>query len=46
VLARQGKWGDAHEALVWARRLDPEAPVDPELERFITRRAMEERASP
>ena len=44
VLARQGKWGEAREALVWARRLDPEALVDPELERYITRRAAEERA--
>jgi spermidine synthase len=45
VLARQGKWSGAHEALVWARRLDPEAPVDPELERYISRRAAEEKAS-
>jgi spermidine synthase len=44
VLARQGKWGGAHEALVWARRLDPEARVDPELERYISVRAAEERA--
>jgi predicted Zn-dependent protease len=44
VLARQGKWGEAREALVWARRLDPEAPVDPELERYLARRAAEERA--
>ena len=44
VLARQAKWGEAREALVWAGRLDPEAPVDPELERYITRRAAEVRA--
>jgi spermidine synthase len=39
VLARQGKWGEAREALRWAKQLDPEAPVDPELERFIEERA-------
>jgi tetratricopeptide (TPR) repeat protein len=39
VLARQEKWGEAREALVWARRLDPSAPVDPELERYIAEQA-------
>jgi len=43
VLARQSEWKEAHEALVWARRLDPQAPVDVELERFIASRATEER---
>jgi spermidine synthase len=43
VLARQAQWGEAREALVWARRLDPEAPVDPELELYISRRAAEAR---
>jgi tetratricopeptide (TPR) repeat protein len=45
VLARQGDWAGAHEALVWARRLDPKAPVDAELERYIATRATEERRS-
>ncbi len=44
VLARQGKWGEAREALVWARRLDPSAPVDRELERYINEQAAKERA--
>jgi tetratricopeptide (TPR) repeat protein len=44
VLARQDKWGEAREALVWARRLDPAAPIDPELERYITERAARERS--
>ncbi len=39
VLARQGKWSEARDALVWARLLDPEAPVDPELERYIDEKA-------
>ena len=39
VLARQGKWSEAREALGWARSLDPEAPIDPELERYIQERA-------
>jgi spermidine synthase len=39
VLARQEKWSEAREALVWARRLDPAAPIDAELERYIAERA-------
>ena len=39
VLARQGKWAEAGEALTWAKRLDPGAPVDPQLERFIADKA-------
>ena len=39
VLARQGKWTEAGEALTWAKRLDPEAPVDPQLEQFIEDKA-------
>jgi spermidine synthase len=42
VLARQGKWADASEALGWARQLDPDAPVDPELQRYIDEKAKEE----
>jgi tetratricopeptide (TPR) repeat protein len=41
VLARQGKWHEAGDALVWAQRLDPEAPVDPELASYISRRILE-----
>jgi tetratricopeptide (TPR) repeat protein len=39
VLARQDKWREARDALQWATRLDPEAPVDPELERYIAAKA-------
>jgi spermidine synthase len=39
VLARQEKWAEAGEAFAWAKQLDPEAPVDPELERFIEDKA-------
>ena len=39
VLARQGKWREARDALQWATRLDPEAPVDPELERYLAAKA-------
>ena len=41
VLARQGEWREAREALRWAKRLDPDAPVDPALERFIVAKATE-----
>jgi spermidine synthase len=44
VLARQERWGEAREALRWAKQLDPEAPVDPELERYIENKAA--RAAP
>ena len=44
VLARQGKWTEAGEALRWAHRLDPEAPVDPELAGYIARRIAEQTA--
>jgi len=43
VLARQSEWGPAHDALAWARSLDKDAPVDAELERYIARRATEEK---
>jgi spermidine synthase len=43
VLARQGKWAEAGEALEWAERLDPEAPVDPELKTYISRKIAEGR---
>jgi tetratricopeptide (TPR) repeat protein len=43
VLARQEKWGEAGEALEWAERLDPEAPVNPELKRYISEKIAEER---
>jgi spermidine synthase len=39
VLARQGKWGEARDALQWAKQLDPDAPVDPELERYMNEKA-------
>jgi tetratricopeptide (TPR) repeat protein len=45
VLARQSKWVAAGEALVWAQRLDPEAPVDPELAGYISRRIREQRGA-
>ncbi len=41
VLARQGKWHEAGEALVWAQRLDPDVTVDPELAGYISRRILE-----
>jgi spermidine synthase len=43
VLARQGKWAEAGEALEWAEELDSEAPVDPELKAFISRKIAEQR---
>jgi len=43
VLARQSEWAAAHDALAWARSLDPDAPVDSDLERYIARRASEEK---
>jgi spermidine synthase len=42
VLARQGKWAEASEALGWARQLDPDVPVDPELQRYIDEKAKED----
>jgi spermidine synthase len=39
VLARQSKWADARAALHEARRLDPRAPVDPELVAFVEKQA-------
>jgi tetratricopeptide (TPR) repeat protein len=44
ILARQGKWAEAGEALRWAGRLDPKAPVDPELAGYIARRIAEQTA--
>jgi spermidine synthase len=35
VLARLGRWNEAREVLLAARRLDPQAPIDPELLKFI-----------
>jgi cytochrome c-type biogenesis protein CcmH/NrfG len=45
VLARQGKWGEAEEALGWARQLDRNAPIDPRLEQYVAGRARAERAA-
>jgi tetratricopeptide (TPR) repeat protein len=45
ALARQSRWGEAEEAIVWARRLDPDAPIDAELERYIASRAKQERTA-
>jgi tetratricopeptide (TPR) repeat protein len=45
VLARQEKWAEADEALAWAERLDPDAPVDPALKTFISRKLARSRAS-
>ena len=45
VLARQAKWGEALEALGWARQLDPHVAIDPELERYIALRASERGAA-
>jgi spermidine synthase len=45
VLARQEKWGEAEEALGWARQIDPQAPIDPKLERYIAGRARAQRAA-
>jgi spermidine synthase len=45
ILARQEKWAEAGEALEWAERLDPDAPVDPELKTYISRRIAEGRPS-
>lgn len=39
TLARQEKWVEAREAIARARRLDPRAPVDPELVAFLERKA-------
>jgi cytochrome c-type biogenesis protein CcmH/NrfG len=44
VLARQEKWSEAEEALGWARQIDRNAPIDPQLERYIAGRARAQRA--
>jgi tetratricopeptide (TPR) repeat protein len=46
VLARQGKWAEAGEALEWAEQLDPDAPVDPELKGYISKKVAEQRRRP
>jgi spermidine synthase len=45
VLARQEKWSEAQEALEWARQIDRNAPIDPDLERYIAGRASAQRAA-
>ena len=39
VLARLGRWSEAREILYAARRLDPQAPIDPALLKFIETQA-------
>jgi tetratricopeptide (TPR) repeat protein len=39
VLARLGRWTEARDVLHDARRLDPKAPIDPALLRFIEQKA-------
>jgi tetratricopeptide (TPR) repeat protein len=41
VLARLGRWREARDVLYAARRLDPQAPIDPALLKFIETRAAE-----
>jgi spermidine synthase len=39
ILARLGRWGEARDALLSARRLDPKAPIEPALLEYVEQQA-------